>query len=61
MKSWSEALKRNPALEAARVILAVAQYQSGKIEDARASLQTALRFDPFSKRARELLYSLPAR
>jgi Flp pilus assembly protein TadD len=59
MKSWTEALRRNPALEAARINLAVAQYQSGKTEDARASLQTALRFDPFSKRARDLLESLP--
>ena len=59
MTSWSQALRRNPGLEAARLNLAVAQYRSGNIEAARANLRTALKYDPFSQRARELLQSIP--
>lgn len=58
MTSWAQALQRNPGLEAARLNLAVAQYRSGNTEAARANLQTALKFDPFSQRARELLQSM---
>jgi hypothetical protein len=61
MRSWKQALQRNPALEAARLNLAVAQQQSGDAAGARASLEIALKFDPFSVRAQELLRSMPAK
>jgi len=48
-------------LEAARLNLAVAQYRSGNMEAARANLRTALKYDPFSQRAQQLLQSLPDR
>jgi tetratricopeptide (TPR) repeat protein len=59
MKLWSQALQRNPGLEAARLNLAVAQYRSGNVEAARTNLRTALKYDPFSQRARQLLQSMP--
>jgi Cytochrome c554 and c-prime/Tetratricopeptide repeat len=59
MKSWSEALVRNPGLTSARLNLAVAQYRTGNTEAARATLKLALRYDPFSRRTLELLRSLP--
>ncbi len=58
MTSWIQALQRNPAIEAARLNLAVAQLQSGKTDSARATLETALKYDPFSQRVRDLLRSM---
>jgi Tfp pilus assembly protein PilF len=58
MASWKQALQRNPAFEAARLNLAVAQYQSGNTESARVNLKTALEYDPLSPRTRELLRSM---
>jgi hypothetical protein len=59
IKSWSEALARNPGLTSARLNLAVAQYRTGNTGAARATLKVALRYDPFSRQALELLQSLP--
>jgi tetratricopeptide (TPR) repeat protein len=59
IKSWSAALEQNPGFEPARLNLAVAQFRSGNAEAARASLAAALRFDPFSRRALDLLQALP--
>jgi tetratricopeptide (TPR) repeat protein len=58
IRSWTQALQRNPGLEAARLNLAVAQIQSGRTESARANLKTGLKYDPFSPRLRELLRSI---
>ena len=55
MKLWSIALERNPGQEGARLNLAVAQFQSGDLSAARATLQTGLKFNPLSRRMRELL------
>ncbi|MDQ6663099.1 MAG: hypothetical protein M3Z23_01745, partial [Acidobacteriota bacterium] len=53
MQLWSGV--RN---EAARLNLAVARFRSGKAAEARANLKEVLRFNPVSKRARELLDSM---
>lgn len=60
IKLWLEAVRQNPALEAARLNLAIAQSQLGEVKSARINLQTALRYDPFSPRVRELLRSMAA-
>jgi tetratricopeptide (TPR) repeat protein len=59
IKSWSAALEQNPGFEPARLNLAVAQFRSGNADAARATLTSALRFDPFSRRALDLLHALP--
>ncbi|MDQ2898445.1 MAG: tetratricopeptide repeat protein [Acidobacteriota bacterium] len=58
MRLWSGVAQTNPGNEAARLNLAVAQFRSGKVAQARANLSEALRFNPVSKRARELLHSI---
>jgi Tfp pilus assembly protein PilF len=58
MKLWSEALQRNPAVEAARMNLAIAESQSGDPRNAEIHLRMALQYDPFSSRVRELLQSI---
>jgi len=54
MAHWLKALVQNPALTAARVNLAVAQYKSGDAKAARFTLKTALLYDP------DLLAAQPA-
>jgi hypothetical protein len=61
MKLWSEALQRNPAVEAARMNLAIAQGQSGDVRSGEANLKTALQYDPFSHPVRDLLRSMGTR
>ncbi len=48
MLSWKQALDRNPAMEAARLNLAIAQFQTGRVDLARKDLELGLIFDPFS-------------
>ncbi|MGI8990915.1 MAG: tetratricopeptide repeat protein [Bryobacteraceae bacterium] len=55
MRLWSGVVQRNPGNEAARLNLAVAQFRSGRVAQARSNLNEALRFNPVSKRSRELL------
>src|SRR5262249_30052541 len=52
---WKKALEKNPGEESARLNLAVALYRAGDTVHARATLENALRLDPFFTRARELL------
>jgi Tfp pilus assembly protein PilF len=60
MRLWAGVIQRSPGQEGARVNLAVAQLQSGDAATARATLAEALRWNPLSQRARELLRQLPA-
>jgi hypothetical protein len=52
---WRKALEKNPGQESARLNLAVALYRTGDAAQARATLEDALRLDPFFTRARDLL------
>jgi hypothetical protein len=52
---WKKAIEKNPAEESARLNLAVALYRTGDTVQARATLEEALRLDPFFTRARDLL------
>jgi hypothetical protein len=58
IRIWKSALTRDPGLESARFNLAVALYRLGKADDARATLDEGLKFNPASKRARELLQAI---
>jgi Tfp pilus assembly protein PilF len=55
---WKGVLQRSPGQEGARLNLAVAQLQTKDQNAARATLEEALRFNPLSMRARELLSRL---
>jgi predicted Zn-dependent protease len=55
IRLWDEALGKNPALLLVRMNLAVALLRTGHPEDARATLQNALEFNPDFPAARELL------
>ncbi len=55
---WKKALEKNPGEESARLNLAVALYRSGDAAHARATLEDALRLDPFFARARDLLVEI---
>jgi Tetratricopeptide repeat/Cytochrome c554 and c-prime len=52
---WADVVSRSPGMEAARLNLAVAQFQSGDSEAAKATLSEALKFNPASQKAREIL------
>ena len=52
---WRKALAKNPGEESARLNLAVALFRSGNSTQARATLQDAIRLDPFFTRARDML------
>ncbi|MEX2263018.1 MAG: tetratricopeptide repeat protein [Bryobacteraceae bacterium] len=58
IRLWKGALQRNPALESARLNLAVALYREGDLPGARATLNEALVFNPASRRIRELLQEM---
>jgi Flp pilus assembly protein TadD len=58
VRLWKDAVVRNPGLESARFNLAVALYRMGRTAEARAVLDEALKFNPASKRARELLRAM---
>ncbi len=58
IRLWNQALVINPGLPLTRLNLAIAQRNSGHAEDARATLQKALEFDPASKDARDLLNNI---
>ncbi|MEO8130279.1 MAG: multiheme c-type cytochrome, partial [Bryobacteraceae bacterium] len=55
IRLWKGALQRSPALESARVNLAVAQYRKGDAAAARASLREGLKFNPVSTKILQLL------
>jgi Flp pilus assembly protein TadD len=55
VRLWKSAVERDPSQEAARFNLAVAQYRTGDAAGARTTLNDALKFNPASRRARELL------
>ncbi len=55
IKLWQGVLETNPSLEAARLNLAVALFRTGRQEQAAKHLREALRFDPASHKASELL------
>jgi hypothetical protein len=54
MALWSGVIQRSPGQEGARLNLAVAQIQTGNRAAARATLAEALKFNPASRKAREL-------
>jgi Tetratricopeptide repeat/Cytochrome c554 and c-prime len=58
IKRWQEAVKRSPGLESAQLNLAVALARKGDVAAARATLNEALRFNPASRKAIELLRDL---
>jgi Tetratricopeptide repeat/Cytochrome c554 and c-prime len=55
IRLWKQTLAISPALPLTRLNLAAAQRSTGHGEDARATLEKALEFDPASKEARDLL------
>ena len=55
VRFWSQALAINPALVLVRTNLATALLRTGHAEQAQATLQQALEFQPSSQEARELL------
>lgn len=52
---WRTALSRSPALESARLNLAVAQFRGGEAAAARATLQAGLAINPASRSLRDML------
>jgi Tfp pilus assembly protein PilF len=60
MRLWAGVIRRSPGQEGARLNLAVAQLQTGDVPGARSTLVEALRWNPLSQRAREMLQQLPA-
>ena len=58
VEHWRAALARSAGLEAARLNLAVALVKSGKYSEAANELEEALRFNPASRRAAQLLQQL---
>jgi len=57
---WKSVLERSPGEEGARLNLAVALYQTGDLAGAGAQLREALRFNPTSGKARQLLKEVTA-
>ena len=55
IRLWSDAVARSPGSEAARMNLAMAQFRSGDLRSAEASLVKLLELNPGSTEARELL------
>ena len=58
LRLWQDALGRNPALEEARLNLAMAYAQARDTAAARSTLLKALEFNPDSPLARRLLADL---
>jgi predicted Zn-dependent protease len=52
---WREALALNPAMTLVRVNLAKALLRAGNPDEAKATLEKALQFNPASPEARDLL------
>jgi hypothetical protein len=55
IRLWSDVVARSPASEAARMNLAMAQFRSGDLQSAEASLVKLLELNPGSIEARQLL------
>jgi tetratricopeptide (TPR) repeat protein len=55
---WQTALAQNPALEEARINLAIALAQSGRLNEAYAALSTALEYNPDSRAVGRVLDTL---
>ncbi len=60
IRAWQAALALNPAMTLVRVNLAKALLRTGNPEEAKATLEKALQFNPASPEARELLRQIPA-
>ena len=56
---WREALALNPAMTLVRVNLATDLLRTGHPDEAKATLEKALEFNPASPEARELLGRIP--
>ena len=57
---WKKVVERSPGEEGARLNLAVALYQTGDLTGAAGQLREALRFNPASGKARQLLNEITA-
>ena len=57
---WREALALNPAMTLVRVNLAKALLRTGNPDEAKATLENALQFNPASPEARDLLSQISA-
>jgi hypothetical protein len=59
IRAWQAALALNPGLTLVRVNLAKALLSAGKPDEAKATLEQALQFNPASQEARDLLSQIP--